>query len=241
MRRSIIRRTIINLGSLILITCSTNLLAEDSPHQFSGDVTLITEYLYRGITQTDEKAALQGTMEYSHAPTGLYIAAWGSNIDYAENLEVDIYGGMAGEMDGGISWDIGGMYYAYVSSDTQPEEDFVEVYASAGYTFPGEFEPTIGAGIAYSPDFFGEDGDAVYLNGSLDLTLPHGFGLSFYVGWQDVEGDQLTPGGYDYTHYSIGISKSLGPVSLGASWNDADGDCDPEACEALVGSISMSF
>ena len=166
----------------------------------------------------------------------------GSNIDYAENLEVDVYGGLRGELDNGISWDLGGMYYAYVSSDTKPEEDLVEVYANTGYTFPGEFEPTISAGIAWSPDFFGEDGDAVYLNGGLDLSLPYGFGLSFYVAWQDVEGDKTSgPDGYDYTHYSIGISKSIGPLSLSASWNDADGDCDPELCEALVGSISMSF
>ena len=49
------------------------------------------------------------------------------------------------------------------------------------------------------------------------------------------------PDGFNYTHYSVGISKSVGPLSLSASWNDADNDCGGEICEALVGSISMSF
>ena len=229
-------------GTLMLAICSANTWAEDSPHQFSGNIALVTDYLYRGISQTSEKAAVQGGMDYAHASSGFYLGTWASNVDFAEDLEIDVYGGMSGELAGGLSWDVGGLYYIYPSSDAQPEENFFEVYAGTGYTFPGALEPSVGVGIAYSPDFFGEDGDGVYLNGSLDLTLPHDFGLSFYVGWQDVSGDQTTgPDGFDYTHYSIGISKALGPISLSASWNDADNDCGGEICEAVVGTISMSF
>jgi uncharacterized protein (TIGR02001 family) len=236
------RNTILTLTTLILAIGSASVRAEDSPHQFSGNIGLFTDYLYRGISQTSEKAAVQGGMDYSHATSGFYVGTWASNVDFAEDLEIDVYGGLSGELDGGLSWDVGGLYYIYPSSDAQPEENFFEVYASTGYTFPGALEPSVGIGIAYSPDFFGEDGDGVYINGSLDLSLPHGFGLSFYVGHQDVEGDQTTgPEGFNYTHYSIGISKSLGPLSLSASWNDADDDCGGEICEALVGSISMSF
>ncbi len=236
------RSTILRLTTLILIMGSTSLSAEDSPHQFSGNIGLFTDYLYRGISQTSEKPAVQGGMDYAHAPSGIYVGTWASNVDFAEDLEIDVYGGISGELDNGISWDVGGLYYIYPSSDAKPEENFVEMYASAGYTFSGVLEPSVSAGIAWSPDFFGEDGDGIYLNGSLDLSLPHGFGLSFYVGWQDVEGDKTSgPDGFNYTHYSIGISKSVGALDLSASWNDADNDCGGEICEALVGSISMSF
>ena len=236
------RKAVLTPGILILALCTANAQAEESPHQFSGNVALVTDYLYRGISQTSEKAAVQGGMDYAHAPSGFYLGTWASNVDFAEDLEIDVYGGMSGELDNGLSWDVGGLYYIYPSSDQQPEENFVEVVASTGYTFPGELEPSVGIGVAWSPDFFGEDGDGIYLHSSLDLTLPHGFGLSFLVGWQDVAGDQTTgPGGFNYTHYSIGISKSIGPLSLGASWNDADNDCGGEICEALVGSVSMSF
>ena len=233
---------IIKTWLIIASLCCMNVWAEEeSPHQFSANVALVSDYLYRGISQTSEKAAIQGGMDYAHA-SGFYVGTWASNVDFAEDLEIDIYGGFSGELDGGLSWDVGGLYYIYPSSDAQPEENFVEAYANAGYTFPGAFEPSVSAGLAWSPDFFGEDGDGIYLNGGLDLSLPHDFGLSFYVGWQDVEGDQTSgPGGFNYTHYSISISKSIGPLSLSASWNDADSDCGGEICEAAVISISSGF
>ena len=228
---------------LIVISCmGMQASADESPHQFSGNIALVTDYLYRGISQTGEHPAVQGGMDYSHADSGFYVGTWASSLNFAENLEIDFYGGLSGELEGGLSWDVGGLYYAYPGSDAQPEEDFVEVYGSVGYTLPAAFDPTISAGLAYSPDFFGEDGDAVYLNGGLELSLAYDFGVSFYLGWQDVAGKQTTgPDGFDYVHYSIGLSKDIGPLSLGFSWNDADSDCGPEICEALVGSIAMSF
>ena len=216
--------------------------AEETPHEFSANLTLVSDYLFRGISQTSEHPAIQGGFDYAHAPSGFYVGTWASNVDFAESSEIDVYGGLSGELANGIGWDIGGLYYIYPGSNAQPEENFAEVYAGASYTFETELEPAISAGVAYSPDFFGEDGDAVYLNGGLDFSLPHGFGLSFSVGWQDVEGDQTTgPDGFDYVHYSIGVSKDVGPLSLSVSWNDANDDCGGEICEAVLVGISTGF
>ena len=71
------RKTITGVSALFISICCSNVFAEESPHQFSGGVALVTEYLYRGISQTSEKAALQGSMEYAHEPSGFYVAAWG--------------------------------------------------------------------------------------------------------------------------------------------------------------------
>ncbi|MFT5133806.1 MAG: hypothetical protein ACI9SC_002279 [Gammaproteobacteria bacterium] len=237
------------VGSLIVgITTITGMSvqAEDSPHQISANVSLLTDYLYRGISQTNENFALQGGFDYTHSPTGFYVGTWASNIDFGESLEIDIYGGIGGEMANGISWDVGGLYYIYPGSNAEPEENFFEAYANLGYTFKEvKFEPSFGAGVAWSPDFFGEDGDGVYIHGNLDLSLPHDFGLSFNIGHQDVAGDKLSgPAGFDYLHYSIGFSKSLGPIDLSVSWNDANDDCDGgsnELCQAVVFSVGSSF
>ncbi len=220
--------------------------AQDSPHEISANVSILTDYLYRGISQTNENFALQGGFDYAHSPTGLYIGTWASNVDFAESLEIDVYGGIGGELGNGLSWDVGGLYYMYPGSNAQPEEDFFEAYANLGYTFSEvQLEPSIGAGVAWSPDFFGEDGDGVYVYGSLDLSLPHDFGVSLYVGHQDVEGDKLSgPAGFDYVHYSIGLSKSFGPLDLSVSWNDANDECDGgtnELCRAVVFSVGSSF
>ncbi len=220
--------------------------AEDSPHEFSANVSLLSDYLYRGISQTNENFALQGGFDYTHTPTGLYAGTWASNVDFAESLEIDVYGGIGGELASGLTWDVGGLYYMYPGSNAQPEEDFFEAYANLGYSFSDLLlQPTLGAGVAWSPDFFGEDGDGVYVHGNLDLSLPHDFGLSFYAGYQDVAGGKLSgPGGFNYVHYSIGLGRSFGPVDLSVSWNDASNECDGgthELCRALLFSVGSSF
>jgi len=230
----------------IFALCAVQVQAEDSPHQFSANVSMLTDYLYRGISQTNENFALQGGFDYTHTPTGIYAGTWASNVDFAESLEIDVYGGIGGELGSGISWDVGGLYYAYPGSNAQPEENFFEAYANLGYTFSGvQLEPGVEVGVAYSPDFFGEDGDGVYVHGSLDLSLPYDFGLSFYVGHQDIEGDKLSgPAGFKYTHYSVGLSRSFGPLDLSVSWNDASNECDGgsnELCQAVVFSMGSSF
>lgn len=234
--------------ALLLVLTTHVVSADESPHEFSANVSIVSDYLYRGITQTLENPAIQGGFDYSHADTGFYLGTWASNVDYGAdaNIEIDYYGGIAGTFGNGISWDVGGLYYQYAGSDDEPEEDFVEAYISLGYTFAEvSYEPSVAVGVNYSPDFYGEDGDGVYVYGSLDLSLPYDVGLSFYVGHQDVEGDQTTgPAGFDYVHYSVGLSRSFGPFDLGVSWNDANDDCDGgsnEACRAVVFSVSSSF
>lgn len=220
--------------------------AEKSPHIISANVSLLTDYLYRGISQTNENFSLQAGFDYAHTPTGLYLGSWASNIDFAESIETNIYGGISGAFGNGISWDVGGLYYLYAGSDAQPEEDFFEAYANLGYIFSKlKFEPSIAAGLAWSPDFFGEDGNGVYAHSSIGLSLPRDFGMSFYVGHQHVEGDKLSgPAGFDYLHYSIGLNRSFGPLDLSVSWNDANDACDGgtnELCQAIVFSIGSSF
>ncbi len=206
-------------------------------------MTFTTDYLYRGISQTSEQPAIQGSVDYSHEPSGLYLGGWGSNVDFAASSEFDIYGGIAGELANGMRWDVGGVYYIYPGSSAQPEENFVEVYFNTGYTFAYPYQPTLAAGLAYSPDFFGEDGAAVYVYGSVDFSLPHDFGLSFHVGYQDVAGDQTTgPAGFNYSHYSIGLGRQFGQWEVSASWNDAEDDCGGGGiCQAVVASISVGF
>ncbi len=236
------RKIMTQSWAVILCLSYMNVSAEETPHQISANITLVSDYLYRGISQTSEHPAVQGGFDYAHTRSGFYIGAWASNVDFAESSEIDIYAGLAGELSNGISWDIGGLYYIYPGSNAEPEENFAEVYFNTGYTFDMNLAPTVGGGLAYSPDFFGEDGEAVYVYGSVGLSLPYEAGLSLYVGYQDVKGDQTTgPAGFHYTHYSIALSKAFGPLEIAGSWNDADNDCGGEICEAFIVSVSASF
>jgi uncharacterized protein (TIGR02001 family) len=234
-----------------LITLTSTAMAEDSSHEFSANVALTTNYMYRGISQSDEQPAISGGFDWGYTTGGfadIYAGIWASSLDLQDGdtgIEIDYYGGIAGEFTNGISWDVGGLYYQYpgTNADVAGDFDFFEVYSNLGYTFASvPLEPSLGFGVAYSPDFFGETGDGVYLSGSLDLSLPMGFGLSFLVGNQDVDGS--APGaGFNYTHYVVGLNKSLGIFDFDVSYYDTSdkADCGGEICEAVVFTVSSSF
>ena len=249
-----------------MIVIAPMMMAEDSPHEFSANVALSTDYMYRGISQSDEQPAISGGFDYRYTTGGfadLYAGIWASSLDFNDGdttIEIDYYGGIAGEFSHGISWDVGGFYYQYPGTNADPaaDFDFFEVYGKLAYTFADvSLEPTIGFGLSYSPDFFGEDGDGVYYTGSLDLFLAMGFGLSFLVGHQDVDGDKSTglaggvliDQGFDYTHYVVGLSKEVSIFEFDLSYYDTIDEgsngavdfCSDEACQAFVFKVSSSF
>src|SRR5688572_5950194 len=68
--------------------------AAKSPHVFTGNIALVSDYRFRGISQTFEKPALQGGFDYTHEPSGIYLGNWNSNVSEGAgfpsgNLEMD--------------------------------------------------------------------------------------------------------------------------------------------------------
>jgi uncharacterized protein (TIGR02001 family) len=212
--------------------------------EFSGNVGLTSDYLFYGISQTSEGWAVSGGFKYTHEATGIYVGTWASTIDFnvpatdPAHLELDAYGGIAGELDNGLSWDIGLWYYGYPdqNEDAAGDYDYFEGYASFGYTFPGALKPRLGVGVNVSPDFFGETGTSVYPKVSLNLSLPQEFGFYAKYGYLSVDDINL-----DYGHYSVGFTKSVLGLDFDVSYNDADDDCGGDLCDAFVFTVSKSF
>ena len=102
------------LATCAMIITAPMLMAEDSPHEFSANVALSTDYMYRGGSQTNEQPAISGGFDYAHS-SGVYAGLWASNVDFGDsaNIEIDFYGGIAGEISNGIGWDVGALYYHY--------------------------------------------------------------------------------------------------------------------------------
>ncbi len=196
---------------------------EESPHVAAGSVALLTDYLFRGITQTGNHPAIQGSLEYNYTPWGIYLGAWASNVNDAVSdgsIEIDWYGGFRGEFsDTGIGWDLGAIYYHYPGDDLEPEKDYVEPKVGLSYKFEDvPLEPATAATVYYSPDFYGETGDAVYVDGSLGLSLPYGLGLGFHIGYQDVE--DLG----DYIDWRVGLSREVLGFGLDVSYWNAENE-----------------
>ena len=225
-----------------------------SPHVWSANMMMVSEYVFRGITQSNEDPAIQVGIDYAHEPSGFYIGTWASSVEFntgnadGTQLETNLYGGFAGSFANGIDWDIGGLYYYYPEEgddDGAGEQDYVEVYGSLGYAVDAPLEPSISAGFAYSPDYYGEDGDGIWLHGTLGFTTKLGISPYVMVGYMDVDGDETTQNGYDYVMYSVGGSYDIGMFTLDLNWTEAESGVgkagSSEATEAVIFSVSSSW
>ncbi|MGQ0593184.1 MAG: TorF family putative porin [Gammaproteobacteria bacterium] len=203
---------------------------EESPHLATGTVAFATDYLFRGISQTDRHPAVQGSMDYSYKPWGAYVGVWGSNVDTITSdgeLELDFYGGFRGEFGGtGIGWDVGAIGYIYPGDDLDPEKDYVEAKAGASYTFKDVPLTPSATFTGYgSPDGYLESGAAYYLDGNFGLSLPYELLLAFHVGYANAEDIVIDDENEDVIDWRIGISRTVYGFGLNLSYSDtADGD-----------------
>ncbi len=226
--KTIVLTTVALLGGISIASAQE----AESPHSFSGTVALTTDYLFRGISQTDRHPAVQGSLDYSYTPWGLYLGAWASNVDDTTSdgtIEIDWYGGARGEFaDTGIGWDVGAIYYHYPGNDdTRPDADYVEAKAGLSYTFSNvPLEPATAFTFYWTPDNFGETGNGFYYDGSLGLSLPYEFGLGFHVAYGTIEDINPINDEYeDYIDWKIGLSREVYGFNLNVSYSDtADED-----------------
>ncbi len=223
---------------------------------FSGTATLTSDYVFRGLSQTNEDPAVQASLDYNH-PAGVFLGAWGSNLDEAiseGNIEIDFYAGYRNQLFDHLGYELSIIYYWYPGGAHDPELSYVELHGGLTYAFANlPLSPSVGVGFNYSPDFYGEDGDALYYNGTFRLTLPYRLGLGFELGYQDVQGDKTTgsgtgrgldgENGYDYVFWRIGLYKEVLGFNLDVSYYDTNEEeyFGPIGDDRVVFSISRSF
>lgn len=188
----------------------------------SANIAVASQYIWRGVTQSDEQAAVQGGLDYA-TDNGLYVGTWLSNVDFGEGdtgIEIDLYGGFAGELDS-FGYDFGVIYYAY---PVQDDINFLEIFASGSY---GPL--STGVYVTVEAEDGAEGGDDTpnfYVPVSLDFDLGifNGIGLSVYGGYYEFDNDDL---GEDYAHYGASFSKDVGDFGqfvLAIDKNNLDDD-----------------
>jgi len=182
--------------------------------EITGTVTATSDYNWRGVTQSSQNPAIQGSIDYAH-DSGFYAGVWGSTIDFGDefddaDIEVDLYVGFAGGDT--FAWDVGLVWYTYPGSNGDAL-DFPEVYASLGYKW-------IEGKISYSSNFFGISEQAWYyeLNGEFDLPLDLSLGL--HAGYSDGDGVEAGYGQGDYFDWSIGLTYTLWHFDLNLKYVD---------------------
>lgn len=221
------------------------------PGQWSANVALTTEYLFRGISQSDDEPAIQGGFDWSldslaGSGIGLYAGVWGSNVNFhsssGNSLESDWYGGFKGSVgpkDFSVDWTLGGIYYYYPTEPSGSHQNYAEVATSLSHDF-GPAALTVN--FNYSPEYFAKSGDAEWLSGKLDIPIWK-FTLSPFVGYQWIQNNTAfgTP---DYWNYGAALSaKVVGfNMTLGVSDTDISKNACADLCRAKVlFTVSRSF
>jgi len=199
---------------LAIIFSNMAVLAEEdeineilNAENFSANISLTTNYIYHGETQSNNNPAVQGGFDWGYG--SFYLGVWGSNVDFdsGDSIEIDYYGGYAGE-SGPISYDLGVFYYTYPGADDEGFEfDYVEIIPSLSYTFDTILDPNIYINFGYSPNYFGEEGAGKNIETGLSLSFAN-FGIDAAIGNQWVDGDN-SGGDIKWLYFNIGVTTSV--------------------------------
>ena len=198
--------------------------ATQAAPEISGNVALTTDYKFRGISQSNGSAALQGGFDIAW-DNGFYLGAWASSVDFDTDgagldgsLELDYYGGWAGDLTEDFNVDVGYMMYTY-PGDEGLEGDYQEVYGRVSWR-----DLTVGG--VYSDDYWAETGSFYYLHSEYSLALPADFGLGFHVGYNDLDGKggYLSEGKDSFVDYSVSLTKEWLSVEWALSYVGTDLD-----------------
>ena len=240
-----------SLVALILAVTATPAFADetDPPPNItiSGSATLVSDYRFRGISQTDKRFAVQGTFTVA-SKTGLYATVWGSSIDdYVFNgadQEIDLSVGYK-KAFGATTIDVGVLYYYYPGSGGITS-DFFEPYGSVTYSIG---PVSAKASVAYAPKQAAlrvvtgvtEKRDNLYVAGDLSGGIPNTpVSLSAHIGHNF--GPSYLSIGKEYTDYSIGASVTRKNITLGVQYVDTDANfITPSGRNASKGGLVFSL
>ena len=199
--------------------------ATESPHTFTANVGVYSQYIFRGLTQTNEDPAIQGGMDYSHA-SGFYAGVWASNISWLRDngsykssgsAEIDLYGGYKHSF-GPVGIDVGYLKYWYPGDVTAGfiKADTDELYAAASWKwFTAKYSHSLGDtfGVRDASGTYYLDLSASVPVGETGLTLGAHYGIQKYTGR-----DSALPVGmnndkaYSYNDWKISAAYDLGKL-----------------------------
>lgn len=242
-----VRYRLLLIAAFTLAEAANAQAPDTEAHSFNGNLSLVSDYRFRGLSQTDRRPAIQGGFDYAHA-SGFYLGNWNSSVDsetypHGAGLEMDLYGGWKTTV-GGFTVDVGALQYYYPGAraddaagrKTGQRFDTLEAYAGVGY---GVVSFKLWATLT---DYFGLEDSKGSLYYDLGGSFPVNEKLNVLVhlGYQDVRRTSSA----DYLDYRIGLTYDLHGWALGAALVgvlDRDDTYDKVGDPTVVVSVSRTF
>ena len=173
--------------------------------QVAFNAGVVTDYRYRGISQSRLKPALQGGVDYTAG--AFYVGAWASTIKWVKDgggdsdVEIDLYGGYKGEIVKDLAFDIGFLTYQYPSNKLNPSANTNEIYGALTY---GPVTAKYSHSVSNLFGFANSKNSGYFdLNATFDVS---GFLVTPHVGHQTVKNNSAA----SYTDYSLTVAKDIG-------------------------------
>jgi uncharacterized protein (TIGR02001 family) len=192
-----------------------------SEFSVSGNVGLFSDYIFRGYTQTNHQAALQGGFDLEHT-SGFYAGVWASNVKWTtqsdimtdNSLEIDVYGGYATEFNG-VGVDVGLLQYYYPGDyaagtkvDSEATELYVGVSKDIGSVSVSATMYTILTDEAWQ---FGDMKGEKYVTLDVDMPVNDKLTISGHIGHQTFGGTT----DYDYTDWKANAEYAINDTFAG--------------------------
>lgn len=199
--------------------------------EVSANVALTSDYVFRGVSLSGEDPAVQGGFDYSN--DFWYAGVWASSLAASEGAssELDLYAGIT-PSTGPVNWDLGLVSYWYPGADDDGTEfDYVEGKIAASVDVTDAL--TLGAAFYYSPENFGETGEAIYYEANVSYEFNDALKITGAVGSQSID-DVDGPGGAnlddDYVTWNVGVTHAFHGFEIDLRYHEADiGANDPIA------------
>lgn len=179
----------------------------------SWEVSAVSDYLFRGASQTDEKATLQGTLTWTSA-SGLYVGSFASGVDFGEDspdIEVDYFVGYGFDATDKVNIDVVLNRYTYPGASEMAYNELVTTATIA---------ENWALSVGYTNDVWGSGTTGWYYGMSHDWALPKDLTLSANVGRSVFSDSDVAA---DYTDWGVGLSRSFGPADVSLGYYGVDG------------------
>ncbi len=193
-------------------------LSSVSQAQFSSTWTAVSDYDFRGYSQSAKDPALQGSADYAFGETGFSMGAWASNVDFEPadgDIELDVYANYVGEINDTFAWTTGLTYYMYPGSDDLGEyfEGYVG-FNAGNFSFKQW----------YSNDFYELDESAQYTEFNYTQPINDAFSLTFHAGYS--WGDYWDAAGDEVIDYAVQANYTVNKFTLFAKFTGTDTDLE---------------
>ena len=191
---------------------------EEASSNWTWNLAVTTDYVFRGVTQTNYEPALQGGMDYSFGDSGFYVGVWGSNVDFADpdgpDIEFDSYIGWNHDLSDTVNLDLSVVHYAYMGErNGYGNIDYGEVLGALTWNEMLTFS------VGYAPNYANEDFSSTWVNLGGSWDVGEAFSINASYGHSN-----FSDGNGSYNDWNIGISRQFGPVNAAINYYDTDLD-----------------